>query len=124
MHPANIPSRRALGLWLAVLALWVQMLLPAMSCPGGMAQPAAGPHNLCLAGTPSPAQHDGAPLHKGQCPACLSLHASGGGFVLPEALVLLHPFGAGASIEHPTVAIDLPRWSDPGVRARAPPIPT
>jgi hypothetical protein len=80
---------KSLGLWLAALALWVQLLLPAMLCPDA-AQPAED-HSLCVAGSHAPAHHDDAPLHKG-CPACLSVQALHGGFVPPTAVTLKSNF--------------------------------
>ena len=87
MQSPFIVRRKTLGLWLTVLALWVQLLLPAMLCPVATAQPAEA-HNLCMAGSPAPTHHDNVPLHKGQCPACLSLHVLLGGFVPPQAPVV------------------------------------
>jgi hypothetical protein len=116
----TIKRCKPLGLWLAALALWVQLLLPAMLCPG-VAQP-AGDHSLCLAGSHTPGHHDDAPLHKG-CPACLSLQTAHGGFVPPVAIAFVHPRDIGAVVDRPTIALALAHWSPPGLQARAPPFP-
>ena len=112
-------SCKPLGLWLAALALWVQLLLPAMLCPGATAQ-LAEDHSLCLAGSHTPAHHDDAPLHKG-CPACLSLQALHGGFVPPQAVAFAYPQPAGTTVTHSSAANLLAHWSPPGLQARAPP---
>lgn len=121
----SVPTarRKTLGLWLAALALWVQLLLPAMLCPGGTAQPTEA-HNLCLAGSPqAPAHQDGTPLHKGQCPACLGLQVLHGGFVPPQAVAFAYPQSAGTVVVHPPAVNLLPHRSPPGLQARAPPLP-
>jgi len=115
--------RKPLGLWLAALALWLQLLLPALMCPGGTAQP-SDTHTMCMAGSQAPAHRDDAPLHKGQCPACLSLQALHGGFVPPQTVAFAVPQSAGTALAHPATANFLPHRSPPGLQARAPPLPT
>ena len=123
MPSSPTTRRKTLGLWLAALALWVQLLLPAMLCPGGTARPMET-HNLCMAGSPAPAHHDDVPLHKGQCPACLTLQALHGGFVPPQAIAFAYPQSAGTAVVHSAAANLLPHRSSPGLQARAPPLPT
>src|SRR5215475_7372298 len=106
--------RKTLGLWLAALALWVQLLLPAMLCPGATAQPLET-HDLCMAGAQTPAPHDDAPLHKGQCPACLTLQALHGGFVPPQAVAFAYPQSIGTAVAHSAPADQLPYRSPPGL---------
>ena len=121
--PSSATKRcKPLGLWLAVLALWVQLLLPAMLCPGATAQPTED-HNLCLAGSHTPAHHDDAPLHN-RCPACLSLHALHGGFVPPQAIAFTSPLSSGTTVVPSSASNRLAHRYPPGLQARAPPLPT
>jgi len=121
--PSSPTARcKTLGLWLAALALWMQLLLPAMLCPGGTAQPLET-HDLCMAGSQAPAHHDDVPLHKGQCPACLTLQALHSGFVPPEAIAFAYPQSAGTAVAHSATPNPLLHRSPPGLQARAPPLP-
>ena len=119
MPSSSITRRKPLGLWLAALALWVQLLLPATLCPGATAQPAEA-HTMCMAGSPAPAHHNDSPLHKG-CPACLSLQALHGGFVPPQPVAFTYPQPTGATVVFALATNRLLHRPPPGLQARAPP---
>src|SRR6201999_318811 len=77
------------GLWLALAALLLQVVLPAVHYAGGVALDRVAfetAHSLCLApGTVPPAQPDKAPAHKSlPCPICQTFQLLGLGFVPPS----------------------------------------
>lgn len=114
--------RKAPGLWLAALVLWVQLLLPALMCPGDMAQP-SDTHGMCMAGSQAPAHRNDLPLHKGQCPACLSLHILHSGFVPPQAPAIPVASVRAAERQFVLPALFLPRYPRALPPSRGPPAP-
>jgi hypothetical protein len=115
--------------WLALLALWLQVLAPVIHDSAMASSGAAGfdsAHHLCEAPVSQPADSgspDTAPAH--HLPACAAvcqaIHAAGG-FAPPTAPALLVPRVYGAAYQP---AFDAPvsqRWSRTSQQPRAPPI--
>ena len=82
------------GSWLAVLAVLIQALMPALHHPAGMAMAGmpgfADAVNMCLApGSTAPGDHDKAPAHQmPACALCQAVHAMGG-FAPPTVSIAL-----------------------------------
>ncbi len=115
------------AVWLALLAVLVQALLPAFHHPAGMAlagevTPTAS-HNMCLAPGGAPPEPGKSPAHHmPPCPICQAVHAIGG-FAPPTP----PPVSAARFWRIIAVAesrsLVLRRWFGAGNQARAPPIP-
>ncbi len=101
--------RSSSAIWLALLGLLIQALLPAVHHPAGMAMAGGmgigGGLNLCLApGTKPPAEPGKTPAHHlPACPLCQAIHAIGG-FAPPTAPSL--PRWIGRAMVVPALAID------------------
>ena len=130
MSPPITPShRRAAGpaVWLAILAFWLQALLPAVHHPAGAM---SGPFgfgvtgSLCLAqGNAPSAPHDKAPGHHAPpCPICQTFQTIAAGFAPAAATDIPRPRFAG--LVSTPIGVDTARplmpWFRP--RARAPPL--
>jgi hypothetical protein len=131
MSMAIAPSHRPmprLAVWLALLALWLQALLPAVHHPAGAMSGlfGFGAGNLCTApGSAPAAPQDKAPNHKPPpCPICQTFQILGAGFAPPAPIAIPLPHLrelAAHTILSITRIAERPR-SRP--RARAPPVPT
>jgi hypothetical protein len=123
----TIPSsrKRAAGpaVWLALLALWLQALLPAIHHPGSMFMSGMS-GSLCLAGGGAPAPpQDKAPNHKlPPCPICQSLQILAAGFVPPAKIAIPLPVIAGTvSLALSTAVFHVTRQVG-AAQARGPPL--
>jgi hypothetical protein len=123
----TIPSsgKRAAGpaVWLALLALWLQALLPAIHHPGSMFMPGMS-GKLCLAGGSAPAApQDKAPDHKlPPCPICQSLQILAAGFVPPAKIAIPLPAFAGQVLLALSTAIFHVTRRIGAAQARGPPL--
>ena len=112
--------------WLALVALFLQIMVPVLHHPASAAQRGGiAAADLCLAPgslPQAPTDTDKHPAHKlPACSVCLTLHMLGGGFVPPGSLAYASVPTCGAVLA--PIAVDsLPQGrvvSD--ARARAPP---
>jgi hypothetical protein len=116
------------GIWLALLALWIQALLPAVHHPG-TAMPGtitfAFAGSLCIApGSAPAAPRDRAPEHKvPPCPVCQTLQILAAGFAPPAAIAIPIPRFAGLVADDFGTGNGLPGRYRSGAQARAPPLP-
>jgi hypothetical protein len=124
------PHRRASGpgVWLALLALWVQALLPAIhhpgaAMPGTITSAIAG--SLCMAPGSAPVSpRDRAPEHKlPPCPVCQTLQILGAGFAPPATVAIPIPRFAGLVADDFGPGTGLPGRFRSTAQARAPPFP-
>jgi hypothetical protein len=117
-------NRRAA--WLAVFALLLQALLPAVHHPGGMALAgtlALGDAHLCLApgsAPVSPGDTDKSPHHAPACAICQAVHAIGG-FAPPAAPVLAGQTAIATSFAPSRSAAPVSRQIFRAQQPRAPP---
>jgi hypothetical protein len=126
------PSRRCgarAGVWLALLALWIQALLPVVHQPTGAMSGAFGPGmsgSLCLAPGGAPAAPlDKAPHHKiPPCPICQTFQILAAGFVPPSATAIPLPGFAGLVAAAISTDTALPGPLHFRPQARAPPLST
>jgi hypothetical protein len=122
-----LSRKRAAGpaVWLALLALWLQALLPTIHHPGSMFMPGMSMGSLCLAGGSAPATpHDKDQDHKlPPCPICQSLQILAAGYVPPTAVAipLQTVVGIATAIFAPSVF--RPSRRIESAQARAPPSP-
>jgi hypothetical protein len=126
------PSRRraaGAGVWLALLALWIQALLPAVHQPAGamsgvFAFGMSG--SLCLAPGSAPVvPQDKAPGHKTPpCPICQTFQILAAGFAPPAVAAIPLPRFAGLADTVTIYDTALPGHQRARPRARAPPLAT
>lgn len=132
MSSMTMPSRRRAagpGIWLALLALWVQALLPAVHHP---ASAMTGPFafgivsSLCLAPGNIPAgPQDKGPAHKlPPCPVCQTLQILAAGFAPADAIAIPLPRYAGVAAPIAATHIVRPPRLHSKAQARAPPVLT
>ena len=113
--------------WVAVFAMLLQPLIPALHHPAGMA--IAGTlglgtgKNLCLAPGSEPvgpAAPDKAPHHQPECAICQAIHAVGG-FAPPDAPAIALPQSIAADFNPAVATTVLVRLPYPSQQPRAPP---
>ncbi len=114
------------GLWLALAALLLQVILPAVHYAGGVALDRVAfetAHSLCLApGATPPAQPDKAPAHKPPpCPICQTFQLVGAGFVPPSAVAVPRPRQAQSIAHYAFTSLVRRHPSRCNAQARAPP---
>jgi hypothetical protein len=119
-------SSARVGLWLALAALLLQVVLPAVHYAGGVAPDRVAfetAHSLCLApGAVPPTQPDKAPVHKSlPCPICQTFQLLGAGFIPPSTVAIPLPQQAGSIVHHAFAALMQPRRRYGDAQARAPP---
>ena len=115
------------GIWLALLALWIQALLPAVvQQTGAMSGPfvlgISG--SLCLAPGSAPVvPQDRTPNHKPpSCPVCQTLQILAAGFAPPAATAIPLPRFAGLAVAYTRIDTDFLRRYRSTAQARAPPV--
>jgi len=109
--------------WLALLALALQTLVPALHRPAAAAAPGFDAANMCIAPgnqAPTSGNTDKAPAHGQPCAICLTLHMLASGFAPPHAVVLPLPIAVAAAVPLPSVSPFHGRVLV-DARARAPP---
>ena len=113
--------------WLALLALFLQTVVPVLHHPASAALPAGvDAANLCMAPgsqAPPPSDTDKSLIHGTQsCAICQTLQMLGGGFVAPDAATLAPAFVVERiSVFSPDAAV-LGGRAVTQNRARAPPL--
>ena len=112
--------------WLALVALFLQVVVPALHHPASAAAPiGAIAAAFCVAPgsqAPAPSDTDKSPAHgKQACAICQTLHMLGGGFVPPVGVALapIEPVRAISSLPPAVAVLDGRAVLDS--RARAPP---
>lgn len=119
-------TRLRWGAWLALLALVLEALVPAVHRPAAaMAAQMADTANMCMAPIGphgAPTDTDKLPARKSPpCPICQTLQMLSGGYLPPSAAGFL-PDRAAHTVAHALPATSAPaRRTAGGIQARGPP---